>query len=268
MIEAFCQPWAITPAGWQQIQEILVRLNGVSQNVTAKRPTQDFFGNELPTAKIVNGIGVVPVQGPMMKGAHPILQMFGIASHDNIRDDLLTVLNQGVRGIFMPHDSPGGTMKGTPELAEFIGRISQQMPVVSWTDSTMASASYYLAAPSTIIAASPSSTVGSIGTIMEREDWSGFFESLGIKVDQFTSGKYKGMGHPGVPLTDEQRGWLQERVENQGEQFKDYVAQNRPNVDPAGDTMEGQWFTGTEAVQRGLADTEASTMGEAMALFG
>ncbi len=66
----------------------------------------------------------------------------------------------------------------------------------------------------------------------------------------FAAGKFKSTGTPGVPLTDEQRAWLQSDVEEVAADFRAAVLARGRKI-PA-EAMEGQTFSALKAVNNSL----------------
>src|SRR6185295_17363940 len=118
----------------------------------------------------------------------------------------------------------------TPELAGKVAGIAKRKNVVAFTDSLMASAAYYIASAAKAIYATPSSTVGSIGTALELVNITEALKQRGLSVELFTSDKYKQAGHPARPLTDDHRKYFQDRVNDQAIEFKNFVKDHRRGV--------------------------------------
>jgi ClpP class serine protease len=115
----------------------------------------------------------------------------------------------------------------------------------------MASAAYWIASQARAIYATPSAQVGSIGVVQAVVDRSAAINAAGIKVEVFSVGKYKAMGAPGTPLTDDQRELIQSNLaEIAGEFHAAVLAKGR--AIPA-DAMEGQTFSGRQAQRHNLA---------------
>jgi ClpP class serine protease len=115
----------------------------------------------------------------------------------------------------------------------------------------MASAAYWIASQARAIYATPSAQVGSIGVVQAVVDRSAAINAAGIKVEVFSVGKYKAMGAPGTPLTDDQRELIQSNLaEIAGEFHAAVLAKGR--AIPA-EAMEGQTFSGRQAQRHNLA---------------
>ena len=76
-------------------------------------------------------------------------------------------------------------------------------------------------------------------------------DAEGIKVEVFSVGKYKAMGAPGTPLTDDQRNLIRSNLAEIAQEFHAAVLA-RGRAIPA-DAMEGQTFSGRQAQRVNLA---------------
>lgn len=253
--------WYVIP---QMIPAIARAAAGIDEHASIKmnglRPESDFFGQPIQKMEVKNSVAIIPIKGTMLKGAEPIDKMFGFISHEDIAEDLMSAAKQSPKAIVLDVNSPGGSAMGTPELASLVASTANSVPVFAFTTDLMASAAYYASAGATLISGSPSSIIGSIGSIATHIDLSGMLAQAGISVEQFASGKYKGMGSPLVSLTDEQRDFMQDWVDDSGNSFKDYVLENRPDVSP--ESLQGQWFSGSQASEIGLSDATFNSLDE------
>ena len=86
-------------------------------------------------------------------------------------------------------------------------------------------------------------------------------KALGIVVNVFKSGKFKGAGVPGTSLSDDQAANIQQRVDSLAAVFKGFVSQHRIGIEDA--TMQGQTFMGYESGQVKLTDSIVQDINEA-----
>jgi len=101
------------------------------------------------------------------------------------------------------------------------------------------------------IYATPSAQVGSIGVVQAVIDNTAALDKAGLKVEVFSVGKYKAMGAPGTPLTDDQRELISSNLAEIAAEFHDAVrSRGRAIPDEA---MEGQTFSGKQAQRHNLA---------------
>ncbi len=148
--------------------------------------------------------------------------------------------------------SPGGSVIGVQETYSRILALTETKEVHAFINSMACSAGYYLASACDLIAAAPSSIVGSIGVYIALLDASRYYENQGLAMNFIQGGKWKTMGTEWKPLADEERARLQERVDASYAQFKAAVNARRPQVQD--ETMQGQWMDATEGQALGLVD--------------
>ena len=82
-------------------------------------------------------------------------------------------------------------------------------------------------------------------------DSSAALDKAGIKVEVFSVGKYKAMGAPGTPLTDDQRELISSNLAEIAGEFHAAVLAKGRSI-PA-EAMEGQTFSGRQAQRYNLA---------------
>jgi protease-4 len=86
---------------------------------------------------------------------------------------------------------------------------------------------------------------------------------LGLKMETFQDGAYKTAGAPWKPLTNDERDYLQNRVDEIGAMFRDVVSEARPDI--ARKDMQAQVYLGADAVRLGFADQIVVGLDEAIA---
>jgi ClpP class serine protease len=129
--------------------------------------------------------------------------------------------------------------------------LNGSKPVYAFSSGLMCSAAYWIASQARAIYATPSAQVGSIGVVQAVIDNSAALDKAGLKVEVFSVGKYKAMGAPGTPLTDDQRELIQSNLAEIAAEFHDAVL-SRGRAIPA-EAMEGQTFSGKQAQRHNLA---------------
>ncbi len=202
---------------------------------------------------IDKGIGVVSIHGPMLRrpgiiesilfGATDTEALIGAVEEAGRRAD--------VQALFLDIDSPGGAVNGTPELAAAVADVSRRKYVYAFTAGEMCSAAYWVGSQADAIYATPSARVGSIGVVRVLVDSSERLKAEGLKVEVFAAGKFKGAGVPGVPLTGEQRDWLQAQVEEIAGDFRAAVLSRGRKIPE--EALEGQSFSARMAQRLNLA---------------
>jgi signal peptide peptidase SppA len=237
-----------------------------------------------PLLTVEDGIASVSIEGPILRKPDIFARIFmGATGSEEIHAALREAGERAdVRAVILDIDSPGGTVAGTPELGAAVAALNGQKPVYAFSSGLMCSAAYWIASQAKAIYATPSARVGSIGVVQTVIDNSARLHAEGIKVEVFAVGKYKSIGAPGTPLTDDQRDLIRGNLADTAREFHAAVlAQGRP-IPP--EAMEGQSFSGrqaeafklstvvadrAEAVRRlrvftGLVDTDTRAMSPAL----
>jgi ClpP class serine protease len=184
----------------------------------------------------------------------------GGCSIDSVQHALdFAMVDPTIKRVLLDVSSPGGTVAGVAETAAAIHAASQTKKVYAATDSQMASAAYWLASQAGAgVFVTSTAMAGNIGVYSARLDRSVAMEKAGERVELFTSGKYKGAGALGAPLTDDQRAEVQALVDQLFGMFSKAVQSARAGV--AKGSMQGQTFIGVNAVKAGLADGQISSV--------
>ena len=237
--------WLIQP---EALQSMATSLRGLSEH--------EFFpkkASENPLLTMEDGIGVIAIEGPILRKPDLIARVFlGATSSEEIGEALREAAGRNdIKAVFLNIDSPGGTVAGTPELAAAVASLNERKPVYAFSSGLMCSAAYWVASQARAIYATPSAQVGSIGVVQAVIDSSAAIDNAGIKVEVFSVGKYKAMGAPGTALTDDQRELIQSNLAEIAAEFHDAVL-SRGRAIPA-EAMEGQTFSGKQAQRHNLA---------------
>lgn len=194
-------------------------------------------------------LAVLDVRGAVVDDEAPAwVAALGLTTYAEIKADLAGLVARGARGVLVTVDSPGGGCAGCVEAAQAVAALAAQVPVVVHASGLMASAAYMLAAGATELWADSSALVGCIGVILPMVDESGYWEQMGIRPDYVTNaqGDLKAAGYP-PSQNPEERGALQEEVEDLYAQFSGHVLAHRAI---GAEHMRGQC---TVAQPRGLA---------------
>lgn len=262
MQEVYCKPWLIRPAMHKQICDIVQA--HVSGEAHMAGGIADAFAENEPK-DILSYCGecaVVDVQGVIGRKVGNVEKSSGVTDINDVADALVAGAD-GSEGIILRIDSPGGTVSGVPEVAMLIKELGEETPIVAYVDGQAASAGYWLASQAHAIVGGMSADVGSVGVYMSLLDQSRAAEMAGLKVEVIKAGRYKGIGIPGTPLTEDQRNFLQGEVNKVYEMFKGAVRMSRGAIED--DVLQGQDFMGEDAVRVGLMD-EIGGMDKALEL--
>lgn len=135
-----------------------------------------------------------------------------------------------IKGIILRIDSPGGGVTSSDlvyrRIMEYKG--SQHIPVMACITNLGASGAYMVALSADRIIALPTSTVGNVGVLLLSLSFQGLLDTLGIRDQTLTSGKYKDAGSPFRDMSAEEKAIYNDIVMDFYRNFIDKVKQHRP----------------------------------------
>lgn len=169
---------------------------------------------------------------------------------------LMAEQSRDIKAIILRIDSPGGAVAPTQEIYEEVRRIDKKKPIFASFGSVAASGGYYIGSATRKIWANAGTLTGSIGVIMQMADLSELFKFAKYKPEVIKAGRYKDIGSPARPMTDEERAYLHDLLSGTHKQFMDdilVVRKNRLKKDIT-ELAQGQIFHGSEAKEFGLVD--------------
>lgn len=189
-------------------------------------------------------IAVITIENAIME-SKKIVQLLHAAEEE-----------ESIKVILLRIDSPGGAVAPTQEIYEEVRRIDKKKPVYASFGSIAASGGYYIGAAARKIYANPGSLTGSIGVIMQFADLSELFAFAKYKPDLIKAGKYKDIGSPNRPMTDEERSILTASLAVTHKQFINDIVKVREDrlLKKPEEFAQGQIFNGEEALAIGLVD--------------
>lgn len=233
----------ITPDGFSNLQANLKEAKG----------DWDFsdFVNVRKDMMINESVATIYIQGATLNKAPEIYKALGNTDYQDVIADLDQALEAGAKGVILEIDSCGGTVQGCKELADKVANYP--LPVVTYYNGMGCSAAYKTGCGGDVIIATPTSIVGNIGTILCFTDTSKMYESYGINVEAITNdgATLKDTFHR-LPLTDDQRDFLTDGINSNGEAFQNHVKANRPTIDD--EVWKAGWYSGERAIELGLID--------------
>ena len=161
--------------------------------------------------------------------------------------------NDHVKALVLRVNSGGGTATAGEEMAEYLRQFTK--PVVVSSASINASAAYEISSQADYIYVAKSTEIGSIGTAMELTDLSGLLDKLGIKMETITSADSKDSSYGYRGLSDDEREYYQNMINQINEMFIENVAEGRHmDIEDVRKLATGLVFTGVDATKNGLAD--------------
>lgn len=201
-------------------------------------------------------VAVIRLSGVIADSAQ--MKRAGISHHKftKIIDRAFEVKN--LKAVALVINSPGGAPAQCALISAQIRRLAQEkdMPVYAFVEDVAASGGYWLACAADHIYAQETSVVGSIGVISAGFGLEDFIKRYDIKRRIYTSGKDKSFLDPFRPEKSEDISRLRDLQEQMHDSFKNWVRERRAGKITAAesDVMEGAFWTGTDALEKGLID--------------
>lgn len=217
-------------------------------------------------------VGILEIDG-VIAGGYSSSGLFGggMTGSQTVMDQLRDVgANPGIKAVVIRINSPGGTPAAAQEITDEIIRLKASgIKIVTSMGDTAASGAYWIASASDSIVANPGTLTGSIGVIMQAQNYRGLMDKLGIYPNTIKSGEYKDMGSPDRPMSAEERELFQSMVDDTYNQFVDTVARGRGGkISPdAIRALNGRVLTGQQALNAGLVD-KTGNLYDAISLAG
>lgn len=256
--------WAMRLSTLEQMSSVVERhLSGVklsAEEIDAITNERDSRVTERKF-EIVGTTAMIPITGVIAKHANMVngcSQPEG-TSVEMLRAQLFDALEDPrVESIFLMIESPGGCIDGLADFADDVFAASFQKPVVAFADDLCASAAYWIASQANVIYASQTADVGSIGVYTLYVDSTERAKQAGLKFHIFRSGDNKGVGSPGVEISEANRDAIQERIDAKFDIFIDAVMQGRAGSGLTREKLlelaDGRCFVGQAALENKLID--------------
>jgi len=218
-------PWLITPGGYAAVMRLIdSKLARENLSVVAEIPPAKET-KKTPDSPFEH-IAQITISGILGQRLSWLENLCGGCDYLDISSAIDDALSADAQGILFIFDSPGGMATGCPECAAKIAAID--LPKVAFTDSLMCSGAYYLAAGCDYLVAAPSADVGSIGVIIPWVDQQKLWDKAGLKFEPiYSEGDDLKPTMYGPSLTDEQRAYLQQNVNDIAEAFQSHVGNYR-----------------------------------------
>lgn len=237
----------ITQEGFNDLQE---RQEAIKQNFDG---LEDLF-IQRSSYKMEDGIAYIDVTGPLLRKASELQKKTGITTYEQITNELEQAsMDESVFMVVLNIDSPGGDAQGSLEVSDIIANFNK--PVYAYVDGLCASAAMKIASAATQIVSTISGIIGSIGSVIVVESTKELANKMGVERTIFTNSeasKYKGMAQDFGNLTEDQKEYIQEMVEESGIEFKNTILNNRPEV--SDEVFSAKTYNTKKALELGLID--------------
>lgn len=191
---------------------------------------------------------------------------------EQLRDAISAVLAIAEKNdeVMIKLESPGGSVNGYGLAASQLQRIrDRQIPLVVCIDKIAASGGYLMACVANRIIAAPFAIIGSIGVVAQLPNFHRLLKKNNIDMELLTAGEYKRTLTLFAENTEKGRKKFQEDLEKIHGAFRDYVLNNREQLD-IDQVATGEHWLATEALAMKLVDhlqTSDDYLVEKMAQF-
>lgn len=151
-------------------------------------------------------------------------------------------------------ESPGGAVNGYGLAASQLQRIrDRKIPLTVSIDKVAASGGYLMACVANTILAAPFSIIGSIGVVAQIPNFHRWLKKNNIDVELLTAGEYKRTLTLWGENTESGRKKFQEDLEKIHNAFRNYVFNNRKQLD-IDKVSTGEHWLATDAFELSLVD--------------
>ena len=203
-------------------------------------------------ARVVDGVAIIPVYGPLMRS----FSWWAWSYEEIARDLKLAAASPLVRSIVLDVDSPGGLAAGCGDCAALIRSLDK--PVTAFVGGMAASAAYWLTSACARVEVGSGSMLGSVGAVIEYVDVEPMFEKMGARIIRVVAEQSPNKRLD--PESPEGKAELQALVDAAGADFVSGVAAGRglSDAEVLAAFGQGLMFDGAEAIRRGMADGKST----------
>jgi protease-4 len=187
----------------------------------------------------------------------------GHTSAENVISGLQAAFkSKGTQGVVLRINSPGGSPVQAGEINDEIRRLRGKYPdtpIYAVVEEVCASGAYYVAVATDKIYVDKASLIGSIGVIMDGFGFVGSLEKLGVERRAIAAGDNKTFLDPFLPMTQEQRNYALNLLQEIHQQFIAAVKAGRGSrLKESPELFSGLVWNGARSIDLGLADALGS----------
>lgn len=209
--------------------------------------------------EVSRGVATLHIDGPLVHklgGVEPYCGMIGYDQIDRILADALA--NKEVGAVLLDIDSPGGEVAGCFDFARKLRGLTVagggEKPIIAFANEMACSAAYAIACSCDAVMTTETGITGSIGVWTMLVDMTKGLSKNGIEVTMIRAGERKARGGPYEVADEETFAKLQGWVDDTWMIFAEHVAATRGISAEDVIGLQGEWFTGPEALEIGLVD--------------
>lgn len=167
---------------------------------------------------------------------------------------IMTLIDPSKDEVVLCLESPGGMVHGYGLAASQLQRLRKKnIKLTICVDKVAASGGYMMACLANRIIAAPFAVVGSIGVVAQMPNFHRLLQKHEVDFEVLTAGEYKRTLTVFGKNTDAGRQKFQEELDDTHELFKDFVQQNRSQMDINAVATGEHWY-GQRALDLKLVD--------------
>ena len=206
----------------------------------------------------INGdIATIHLYGPMSEDGPDWIDLYlgynGVAYKNLIRASEEILKNDAIKQVYINSNTPGGNIDGLDAAYQSLALLAAKRPITAINKGMIASAGvWYTSAAQKIIASTPSAMIGSIGVVIDTFDWTGYYDSFGVKEITITNTDSPNK-RPDL-LTDEGKNIYIKELNALYSVFVDRVTNRNTIGIDAIKALKGEMIIASEAVKIGLMD--------------
>ena len=246
------------------VEEYLCSLMGVKKPEDLRFVDIGRYAGTL-TEKVARGVrdkiavvycaGEIVVAGPdgMLAGEQMARTLAEIRRDENIKAVVLRV------------NSPGGSAQGAEMINHELGLLKEAKPVIASYGDYAASGGYWISARADKIYTNRSTLTGSIGVFSLIPNFGNALrKKVGVNIVSINTHRHSGILSLMEPLDATEQAYMSQMTERVYSDFTALVAEGRRMpVEKVDELGQGRVWTGSDAVERGLAD-EIGTLVDAI----
>lgn len=250
------QFWLGTEASFEVLEKAMPLAEAKRAEWQAKADSSNDMPEFPPLYERVGDVGVIKISGSLIPGEAEFLRYFGVTGYGDIKAAVLQgIADKDAKRLMIYSDSGGGSVAGVEDAENFIRNAAMVKPMNAFSEFS-ASAAYWLTSAAGHITTASTGINGSLGVIRVVTEYSKAFEKEGITKTVMRAGRYKALGNPFEPLSEDGKAEIQAKLDDIYQIFIDTVARNRGTTAIIADQVMGQGreFLGKRGLEAGLVD--------------
>jgi serine protease SohB len=242
----------------EHFQQLLAGAREVLRPLIPKR-----FRGDIPVVPVVRLSGVIGFSTPLKPGVTAASMARPLERAFNVRN---------ARAVALIINSPGGSPVQSHLIYRRIRQLAEEKKrqVIAFVEDVGASGGYMVACAADEIICDVSSIVGSIGVVGGSFGFPKLMERLGIERRLYTAGEHKATLDPFLPENPDDVERLKALQNEIHQGFIDLVKQSRGVrlKGPEKTLFSGEYWSGTKAIELGLADAVGDLRATLRTRFG